>query len=376
LKKTLDFCKYLFSEVDHIPDVLNNSYYNSLDGIRAFAVTIVVLFHCGLSANYFYGVVFNGALGVDIFFVLSGFLITTLCLKEKINTSTLSLKNFYVRRFFRIIPIAYLYIAICIALNYIFNSNASYIAFAFSALFLADFSYTRQFNNPYVGQYWTLAVEEQFYIIFPFILKKSLRLYFGSILFIVVILPLIITIEFLLPGKNTIVYYITHFLIKFQGIAIGCLFSILVFKNKLNWSFFEKTRIWINLILIILIFYLGFEAWLSIANMYKDLLISILIASFIVLNLKPGNDFVYKILNIKIIRTLGMLSYSIYIWQTLFIGKIQGVPAILSKVPYNFVFLLIISCASYFLYERYFLKLKAKFSSVDKSRVLKKTLHS
>ncbi|WP_158990539.1 acyltransferase [Mucilaginibacter sp. L196] len=376
MKKALDFCKDLFSEVDHIPEMLNHSYYNSLDGIRAVAVTIVVLFHCDLSRNYFYTTVFNGALGVNMFFVLSGFLITTLCLKEKTNTSNLALKNFYIRRIFRIIPVAYLYIGVCIGLNYILNSQASHIAFAFAALFLADFSYTRQFNNPYVGQYWSLAVEEQFYIIFPFLLKKSFKLFFGSIIFIIAILPLIITVEFLLPGNNTMLYYITHFLIKFQGIATGCLFSILVFKNKLNWSFFERIRVWISLALIILIFYLGFEAWLSIVNMYKDLLISILIACFIVLNINPGNDFIYKFLNIKIIRKLGLLSYSIYIWQPMFVAKIYGIPSVFSKAPYNFIFLLIISCASFFLYEKYFLKLKTKFNSAGKSKRGEKMLEA
>src|SRR5438067_13501882 len=81
-----------------LSDAINNKYYPSLNGIRGISIIIVVIFHLNLSSSYLYQLIFNGALGVNIFFVLSGFLITSLCLKEKNDTGSLSLTNFYIRR--------------------------------------------------------------------------------------------------------------------------------------------------------------------------------------------------------------------------------------------------------------------------------------
>ena len=113
--------------------------------------------------------------GVDLFFVISGFLITTLLLKEKINSGSVSLKSFYARRFLKIIPGAYLYILIILLLNHILNLHIPALAFIGATLYLQDFM--RFHISGYFNHYWSLSVEEQYYLIFPLILARNLKVF-------------------------------------------------------------------------------------------------------------------------------------------------------------------------------------------------------
>jgi peptidoglycan/LPS O-acetylase OafA/YrhL len=353
----------LFSNPRQIPGVLTAPYYPILDGLRGVAIIMVVLFHCHLSDNFFYQIIFSGKLGVDIFFVLSGFLITTLILKEKITTLTVSLKRFYIRRAFRILPVAYLYILVSLCLNYVFHTHVSYLIFVASALFIMDFSFFKWFNDPYTGHYWSLSVEEQFYILFPILLKKSWRLYLITILLLLFVLPITITAEFLFfPTQLKALYYLTHFFIKFQGIATGCFFSLLCFKFNWNNGRVLALRYILNPLIIALILLLRFDDFLTIGSMFKDLLISMLVAYLIVINLYPGKGVFHRFLSSKLLRKIGMLSYSIYIWQQIFTIKSADIPSWFWQPPYNIISIIVISCLSYFFFERYFLKLKNKFS--------------
>ena len=110
-----------------LSSLLRSNYYYSLNGFRGISIILVLFYHLQLSDNYFYTTIFNGGLGVNIFFVISGFLITSLCLKEKEVTGGLSLKKFYIRRFLRIFPLAYLYIGVVFFLIHFYSLNISWI---------------------------------------------------------------------------------------------------------------------------------------------------------------------------------------------------------------------------------------------------------
>src|SRR5471030_1391709 len=128
-----------FAGVKTIPPILQSSYYPSLNGFRGLAIIMVVLSHLRLTDKFFYNTLFNGSRGVFIFFVLSGFLITTLCIKEKVTTNNISLKNFYIRRALRIFPVAYLFIVVIIILNFVFKLGIHYINLIGTSLYLMDF---------------------------------------------------------------------------------------------------------------------------------------------------------------------------------------------------------------------------------------------
>ncbi|MFZ1361409.1 MAG: acyltransferase family protein [Candidatus Nanopelagicales bacterium] len=147
-----------------------------VEGLRAIAVGLVVLFHAGFP--WFPG----GYVGVDVFFVISGFLITGLLIREVQRTGRLSIKDFYVRRIRRILPMSTLVLVmtvICAALWMTgTESAAASIAASWAALFVAnwyfaasasDYFDTSTQTNP-ILHYWSLGVEEQFYVIWPLLL--------------------------------------------------------------------------------------------------------------------------------------------------------------------------------------------------------------
>jgi len=365
--------KGLFSEITTIPPVLQNSYYPSLDGLRGIAIIMVVFFHLHLSWNSLYLTIFNGSLGVLIFFVLSGFLITTLCIKEKVITKDISLKNFYIRRLLRIFPVAYLFIIVIIILNYIFNLKISYINIIGTALYLMNFSsYFRKYDHTYfTGHFWSLSVEEQFYLFSPFILKKKFKIYLLLILTIVFVVPLIICLQyFYVSLNNKVLYALAHYLIKFQAIGVGCLFSVLTFKYSFNKKILIKTKVIINILAIFLILFIQYNDFFSLQNVLSGVASSFLIGYIIITNIVPGKDFIFKLLNAKILKLAGVLSYSIYIWQEIFTSGDKRLPNFMVTFPYNIICIIIVSCCSYYFYERSFLKLKSKFSKVKTAPML------
>jgi peptidoglycan/LPS O-acetylase OafA/YrhL len=348
--------------------VIQGSHFPSLDGFRGIAIIMVVFFHLHLSWNDFYVRIFNGALGVQIFFVLSGFLITTLCIKEKVVTQNISLRNFYLRRSLRIFPVAYLFIFVLIILNLVFKFNINYMSILGAALYLMNLAYFGKYSSESkTGHFWSLAVEEQFYLVFPFILKKNFRAYLTALLAIIFLLPLLICLQHFYNGlNNDVITKLTHYLIKFQGITVGCLFSVLVFKYPFIVN--NKMKVAANILAIVLILWIHCEGYFSLKMAFSNLLISFLVGHIIITNLAPANDFIFKALNTKFIKTVGVLSYSIYIWQQLFTYHDDRFPFFINKFPFNIVSLVIVSWLSYYFYERYFLRLKSKLSKPIKNK--------
>ncbi|HWD89922.1 MAG TPA: acyltransferase [Mucilaginibacter sp.] len=356
--------RFLFTGINEVPTVLQKNHFPTLDGLRCFSILLVVFYHLELSQTPIYGLVFNGELGVNIFFVLSGFLITTLCIKEKLVTSTLNLGKFYLRRVLRILPVAYLFLLVVFILNLFLKLHLDYINFLGAALFIYNFAFFRHYKNSFaIGHYWSLATEEQFYILFPAILKKNYVAFLVCILTISILVPVFIYVQYYIsPLNRTVLLFTTHYLIKFNGIACGCLYSILVFKGYFDKIGTLRYRLVINLIIILLLFFLDFRAAFDIDHIATNTIISLLTGLFIAMNIYSSNDIVYKLLNSKIAIKIGVLSYSIYIWQQIFTLPILPKP--LSLFPYNLLFLAIVSYLSYHFYERYFINLKKRFQRI------------
>lgn len=142
----------------------------SLDGLRAISIAVVMVGHLAkwkhvslpLLSPY-------GALGVHVFFVLSGYLITNLLLREQERTSAISLSDFYVRRAFRIFPAAFVFLGVVVAL-YWRERHWTHVAAA--VFYVANMDIWR----PWIfGHLWSLSIEEQFYLLWPLALKKWYR---------------------------------------------------------------------------------------------------------------------------------------------------------------------------------------------------------
>lgn len=166
---------------EHKQEILvNKDYYEGLDGIRAIAVISVMLFHF-----YPQGVLRIGWAGVDLFFVLSGFLITNILIKYKNRENYF--KSFYMRRVVRIFPIYYLVIIPLVLLNYFALQNRAIWEQISYFFYLQNFAALGSEFLFGLEHTWSLAIEEQFYLFFPFVirflpLKKSFYLVIGLIL--------------------------------------------------------------------------------------------------------------------------------------------------------------------------------------------------
>ena len=288
-------------------------FRNDIQFLRGISVIAVILFH--INNSYLPG----GFLGVDIFFIISGYLITNIIIKKKIDNN-FSLKEFYFARAKRILP-ALLFILIITYIICYFTflpldlKIASRNSF-FINLFLGNFNYyyfsSNYFNikssfDPYI-HLWTLSLEEQFYLLYPilfiFFLNKNNQIVI-KILFIV----FIISISFYLFSKNfQSIFYLLHG--RIWQLLLGGAISIVHLK-KVN---FEKVIFnylgLFGLILIISSFFLINDISL---NNYRFLILVPSIGTFLII-LNKKNRFT-NILESKIFVFFGSISYSLYLWH-------------------------------------------------------------
>ena len=152
---------------------LAQRHFGSLDGVRALSILAVIWHHCPAKFQANFALAVRGFLGVDMFFVLSGFLIVTLLLRERERTGTIDLSKFYVRRSLRIFPIYYLLLLVVAAALLVFRSRSRTLG-----VFLADLPYLITYTSnwvvitaPNLRLTWSLATEEQFYLVWPSVEK-------------------------------------------------------------------------------------------------------------------------------------------------------------------------------------------------------------
>ena len=360
-----------------VPEYLQDTTYPALTGIRGLAISFVLLYHLGI--NHFlrqYNSWLTGRTGVDIFFVLSGFLISTLLIKEKINNSRISLKNFYVRRALRILPLAYLFLLVMIFLNQIFHLNITRNSFLSGFLFLKNLPILTGYDH-WTEHFWSLSVEEQFYLFFPLLI---IRLDLNK-LFILTTSALSLVLLFSLLGVHhvtddiPVLRAISHVMmyVFWQGpfaILIGCLFSILAFKGLIP---AQATRnSWLAAVFLLVLAILIRSPSFRLYSPYlSEFIADMLIALVIMLSIRSTSLFTH-LLSSRFFKLMGRLSYSIYIWQQLFIWMPIHLPPNLWGLNRDTRFLvtdmlrlagiLSLSALSYYLFEKKFLRLKVHFS--------------
>lgn len=346
-----------FKESEEIPAILQPSYLPSLDGLRGISIIIVLIAH--FNAHYynkvFVELVGAGIVGVYIFFVISGFLITTLLLKERILKRSINLKRFYARRFLRTFPLAYLYIFIILFLSFFLKEKIKADSYLIAGLYLVNFAHF--FRLPYYFiHYWSLSAEEQFYIISPTVLKFNLGFYK---IFIFIMLGLSFLARFYINRSpagisSRLLFDLTR---NLDGLLIGSLFSLLLFAGLVPLKFIKKYKVSITAIAFIGILVLNREAPVYYLRFFfNHTFYSILIGIIIIANISPSSDVFYRILNHPFLKKIGVISYSIYIWQQLFTSYVFTHSLII-----NLILIIVISLFSYYFYERYFLNLKNRF---------------
>jgi peptidoglycan/LPS O-acetylase OafA/YrhL len=355
-----------------IPETLNTSKIPSLDGLRAISILLVLVAHCFYDLDY--KIAKLGSLGVEIFFVISGFLITTLLLKEKAIKNKISLKNFYIRRGLRILPVIFLFLFALLILNHVYQLHISNRSFM-TAVFFAKNIPIYNSSEWYTGHLWSLAVEEQFYIIFPVIISLlSLKNYKRLVIFLIIFLTILnycfhSFADVLYSNKfnHRIVIVIVNLLSSGTvSILVGSFFSVLLFYNSafLN-RLININSYFLSLIIFLIALVLRFPYFHLYMISFTNTIYAFMIGIVIMMNLNKA-CLMAKILNLKFITQIGILSYSLYIWQQLFSNNQPWEKTFIyaDSLLLNLPILFLVAYLSYRYYEKKFLNIKDRFKIV------------
>jgi len=300
------------------------TYRPEIDGLRAIAVIAVILYHCKITI--FTNELFKGGfLGVDIFFVISGYLITSIILKELILTGSFSIKYFYERRIRRILPVLILVILVSLFFAWMYLLPDSFIDFSKSVLYSIGFISNIYFNisdqeygvdsgllKPFLHT-WSLSVEEQFYIIFPIFLLltyRNFKKYLVHIFLLVFLISLGLA-EFSSRNYPSISFYSIH--TRIWELIIGSILAY--FEIKLGHRSKNQTlnKIFPGVGLILIAYSFTFFNDEMIHPSFYTLL-PIIGVSFIIW-FSNRDELITKILSTKFFVGIGLISYSLYLWH-------------------------------------------------------------
>ncbi|HRP37298.1 MAG TPA: acyltransferase [Candidatus Dojkabacteria bacterium] len=356
-------------------EYLSKGHIQALDCVRGLAVLMIMLFHC------FNFVIFKfGWIGVDLFFVLSGFLITGILLDTKFTPNYY--RNFIVRRIVRIFPLYYFVLILCLILlpltfpkllgpefDYYLNHQAWFWTYTQNWLY----SKTGFPENQTLVHLWSLAVEEQFYIFWPLVVKifNTRRLFIVCL--IIVVFSLIF--RFYIGAKLGLIHPFQYMatLSRMDALIIGAIIAILIRKRKI---WLEKYTIPVFvvclLVLIGTMLYLRAILFLRLAPMYT--IIDILSGCLLIFMLNRKKIFVLRPLYHPVFIFLGKYSYGLYIYHFILFNVFENsvLPGLVTIIESEkiaslaggavvFIVSFPISVLSYKYLEQPFLKLKKFF---------------
>ena len=315
-------------EHDLVRKQYKTRYMPGLDGLRAIAVVAVIIYHLNPQ------ILSGGFLGVDTFFVISGFLITSLLLHEYSETGRIDLKNFWIRRFKRLIPAVVFLLMVLVSYMALFHLERlmAIKSDVFAALvymsnwwfIIKDVSYFEALEAHPLKHLWSLAIEEQFYIIWPLVLlamlvfvKRMNRIWL--ITFILSLVSLIVMIVLSAPfSDNSRVYFGTD--TRAHSLLIGVMLAYIFPPFRLKAQIDRASSVVLNsagiISLGILIYMFTFVSashyWIYAGGLY---LIAALTTVLIAASVHPTTFFATKLLGNPLFVWIGKRSYSLYLWH-------------------------------------------------------------
>ena len=273
------------------------AYRPELDGIRAVAILLVLAQHINLPSSTLAGLV-----GVNLFFVLSGYLITSLLLREQDATGRIDLRAFYERRLRRLIPAL---VAVLIAtgvLMAILGRFGDYIPQAAAAFFyVSDIAKAINLNLGYLGHTWSLALEEQFYLLWPALLIFLPRRYLAPVA--IAGIAIAVGLQFLLVPGDILAHFRPD--VRADSVLWGCLLALVP---------------------------VAIPRWLAAAGLVGVVALSftpfpwphaIAVASVLAAVVVGGASTIAPMLSFKPLVRIGQISYGMYLWHAIPVGLLE-----------------------------------------------------
>lgn len=291
-------------------------YRPEIDGLRAVAVLSVVIFH------FFSEILPGGFVGVDIFFVISGYLITSIIYRDAENSS-FSYVGFYKKRALRIFPALAMVLAVCLAYGWFYLIQGDYRslgkhvfsgAFFFSNISLlleSGYFDTESALKPLL-HLWSLGVEEQFYLIWPIVISLvATRKRWGGCLYISILLFSFSYCVYSTIHNAAISYYSPF--TRFWELMVGALLSMLTFKSKSFTSAMAKYQDVFSILGVLLIFYSVF--FISKDRQFPGYLAMAPVAGAFFVIATGGRSWVGRVLSFRPLVSIGIVSYPLYLWH-------------------------------------------------------------
>jgi peptidoglycan/LPS O-acetylase OafA/YrhL len=357
------------------PAVKLSTYVPTLDGWRALSISLVVLHHSQIQSSVpilgplLQSLAHLGEVGVELFFAISGLLICSRLLDEESRAGQINVNAFYVRRFFRILPAASFYllvIAILAALQIITVFPADWFA---SLFFFRNYAMLFEYLNHsplslhwYTGHFWSLSMEEHFYLILPAVLvtfKRTRRWVLAGMAVSVALWRMVLT-HLIHRDYQFNFRTDTHV----DALLIPAMIALTLYPLTRNEAARRYIRVWSFPMFVAIELFL-----LNTRVPCRFTLQAIVLPLLILSTVLYPNTVQGRILETKPLRWIGCISYSLYLWQQLFFGvNFAGSPpglALLRKPEINLLALLACATFSHYVIEKPFIRFGHKLASTS-----------
>jgi peptidoglycan/LPS O-acetylase OafA/YrhL len=329
-------------------------------------VFLVIFYHFGLEWA-------NGAIGVTIFFVLSGFLITWLLLKEQDGTHAINLRAFYCRRTFRIVPAFYVLWLFTGAVYLLRGHDLEWGVRISSALYVSNYylGLARTGADTVLGHSWSLAVEEQFYLLWPMVLVWAA----GNTQRLIKVLSTIIVAIWIWRPLLYVVFHVSQSYIyrafdtRADALMVGCMLAVLLRRGLLIELFSRLcSHVLSPLISVALLIVSSWIAMHDSSGVYRFTvgyaLEPVIIAFFLVQMITLSAERIWGWFEHSALAYLGRISYSLYLYQQITLYSARRLTAnypVVVQLVFGVAATVAFATASYVIIERPFLALGRKF---------------
>ena len=352
-------------------DYMQRKYFGSLDGLRCFCIALVLWHHREriLPESIELPMIFSrGFTGVDFFFVLSGFLITTLLLREEAQEGRFSLGGFYKRRILRIIPVYFLVVTLAAVWWIGIRGQEKWWAYLpYYYVFLANFL---EVDIPLLAPTWSLSVEEQFYMVWPLLMLALPVLRWRVPLLLVLIALIYASAQGLLPRIT--VYRDANVFIALPDAAYGALLLGALMAITLNhpkgfaalWGLLGRRQAPLVLFVALCI---AWQVLPGVLRGWPSLVMHTLMVAILASITMREDHVLAPLLSLRPIARIGVISYGLYLWHLfgLHIGNeaaaafgLSGLVANWVSMPIYLVASVALAELSFRYFESYFLKLR------------------